>query len=199
MHEASGSPWETPPLPPISSITEASVTPEPELQPPPEPAASSLPNIPSVPVTVVGGEKPEHGGSHGEHDEEKPLSPTNQKVIIALSFVYIILAPVLLLLVILPSPKKIPLSLALATMLLVGYLFGRAMDWITGLPPLLGYMAFGFIYKTEQEQGYSLKAARPYLINIAFIIVLVRASLHISPVSACVMLLARALLASCAA
>lgn len=64
-------------------------------------------------------------------------------------------------------------------MLIVGWLFGRAADFFCGLPPLLGYMAFGFIFATIQ--GPILQASRRYMLTIAFIVVLVRAGLEISP------------------
>lgn len=69
--------------------------------------------------------------------------------------------------------------MALGCMLIVGWLFGRAADFFLGLPPLLGYMAFGFVF--TNTQGPNLQAARSYLLKLAFIVVLVRAGLEISP------------------
>jgi hypothetical protein len=78
-----------------------------------------------------------------------------------------------------PAPAQLPFMLALACILVLGWLFGRSFDFFFGLPPLLGYMCFGFIFRGIQ--GGALQAARRYLVNIAFILVLVRAGLEISP------------------
>ncbi|KAJ1625230.1 hypothetical protein T492DRAFT_880410 [Pavlovales sp. CCMP2436] len=64
---------------------------------------------------------------HGHGAAAKTMPPWFHKSRGILAACYIVLTPAILLAIILPSPKKIPLSLALATMLVVGWLFGRSM------------------------------------------------------------------------
>jgi len=110
-----------------------------------------------------------------------PLPQWKENGLLALGVVVVVFMPISLLYLapIAQAGQELPFVLALGCMLIVGWIFGRAADWFFGLPPLLGYMAFGFVFRSIQ--GPYLQAARASLLKLAFIVVLIRAGLEISP------------------
>jgi len=130
----------------------------------------------------LGGEGAKEAAGTGVDAKSAPI-PRWQELVLVLGGITLVVVLPMILLVYMPHHSSggeldsVPLSLG--CMLLVGWLFGRASDFVLGLPPLLGYMAFGFLYRSIE--GDPMTAARPYVLKLAFILVLIRAGLEIHP------------------
>lgn len=110
-----------------------------------------------------------------------PIPQWQERTLVVGGVAAVVLIP-LLLLVYEPrhsSTGTLPFHSALGCMLLVGWISGRATDFLFGLPPLLGYMAFGYAFRSIE--GLAMTAARPYVLKLAFILILMRAGLEIQP------------------
>lgn len=75
--------------------------------------------------------------------------------------------------------RGLPLVLAAGLTILVGWLCGRTFEFVLRLPPILGYIAFGVLFRPVE--GDAMRAARPYLLRISFVVVLVRGALEVRP------------------
>jgi hypothetical protein len=76
------------------------------------------------------------------------------------------------------SKNTAPIYLTLAWYFIVSWLLGRLVAALRG-PPAFGYLISGFILSFCVDDVWL--AAKPYVQNLAFLIVLVRAGLEISP------------------
>lgn len=124
-----------------------------------------------------------------EHDTKEPLTsggktpiPAWQNRALAIGGTIAVVMLPAVLMVEVPrhtADKRLPFYLSLGAMLLLGWIAGRAADFLFGLPPLLGYMAFGFAFR--QVEADAMVAARPYVLALSFVLVLVRAGLEVRP------------------
>lgn len=127
---------------------------------------------------------------HGSTSLREPLVPPGggaplplwQERVLTWGGIAAVLGLPLALLVTVPrniATHTLPFYLSLGCMLMVGWLAGRAADFLFGLPPLLGYMAFGYCF--HHVEGPAMLAARPYILALSFLLVLVRAGLEVRP------------------
>jgi hypothetical protein len=86
-------------------------------------------------------------------EEQVPLKRWQELVLTSGGIITVLFLPTLLL-VLVPLEQtnaQLPFMFALGCKLIIGWLVGRSTDFFLGLPPLLGYMVFGYL--TCESQG----------------------------------------------
>jgi hypothetical protein len=106
---------------------------------------------------------PNPNGSASERrlPARRVLPPWQERTLLVGGVLVVCTLPILLLIY---APRHseggaLPFHLSLGCLLIVGWIFGRAADFLLGLPPLLGYMAFGFLFRFVE--GDPMTSARP--------------------------------------